>query len=190
MEKVCHFDTEQQRFFGEFHVKGVIATIFGNDRQVGFLLERLEGGFDTQHVLRAVGKSGDKVLVAQIYIDDLCREDDVCCLGIAYFESEGRNHAVETDFTGKTAEFVAVGEVFTVHFYIVFGNLSGNLFRIRRHVVIGVFGCVAFCEGGCCHAEDGNDRENNCFQFHCLILDLVVLFNCSHVGGASPGIRL
>ena len=49
--------TEQQRFFGEFDVKCVVATIFSNDRKIGFLLERLESRFDAQHILRTVGLS-------------------------------------------------------------------------------------------------------------------------------------
>ncbi|GFI58956.1 hypothetical protein IMSAG025_02420 [Muribaculaceae bacterium] len=71
---------------------------------------------------------------------------------VADLQCVGRNHTVETDLSGQTVELVAVGVVGSVHVHVVFGDL----FSIRRHIVIGVFGCLVFCKGGGCHADNGN----------------------------------
>ncbi len=149
MEEVGHFDTEQQRFFGEFDVKCVVATIFSNDRKIGFLLERLESRFDAQHILRTVGESGNEILIAQVHIGDLSREDDVRGLVVANFQCVRGDHSVKTDFAGKSVEFVAVGVVCAVHVHVVFGDR----FNVRRHVITGVFDI--FCIGGYSHTEYG-----------------------------------
>ena len=155
MEKISHLDTEQQRFFGEFYVKCVIATIFSDNRKIGFLLERLESRFDAKHVLRTVGKSGDKVLIAEVNIDNLRGEDDVRCLFIRNLQCVRGNHAIEADFAGKTVKLVAVGVVRAVHVHVVFGYR----FSVWRHVVIGVFGCLAFGKSRGCHSDNGDERN-------------------------------
>ena len=122
MEEVGHLDVEQQRLFGEFHVERIVAAIFGNDRQVCFSLERLECRFDTQHILRTVGKSGDKVLIAEVNIDDLRGEDDVRGFFIRNLQCVRRYHSVKADFSGKPLKLVAVGVVRAVHVHVVFGD--------------------------------------------------------------------
>ena len=82
-------------------------------------------------------------------------------LVVAYFQSVRRNHAVEAYFSGKPAELVTVGVIGTVHVHVVFSHFGCYLFSVRRHVVIGTIDRLfAFCKGGCCHTEDGNERKN------------------------------
>ena len=108
MKKVCHLNAQKQRLFGEFDIEGVIAAVLGNDRQVGLLLERLEGGFYTKHVLRAVGKSGHEVFIAKVHVNHLRGEDNVSRLVETYLQSVRGNHTVEAHFAGQAVELVAV----------------------------------------------------------------------------------
>ncbi len=80
-------------------------------------------------------------------------------LFVADFQSVRRYHPVEADLAGQTVELVAVGVVVAVHVDFVFGYLSGNLFRVRRHVDIGVFN--RFCSGKSRsrHCYNGNKRK-------------------------------
>ena len=78
MEKIGHFNAQKQRLFGEFYVEGVIAPVISDYREVGLLLERLEGGLDTQDVLCTVGETCHEVLVAEVHIHHLRREDYMC----------------------------------------------------------------------------------------------------------------
>ena len=184
VDEVGHLDVQQQRFLGEFHVKGEKAAVIGDDREVCLRLERLGGGFDAQHVFRSVGESGHDVLPSEVHIYNLRREDNVRGLLIAYLQRVGRYHSVKSDLAGKTAELVAVGVVLTVHVYVVFSDRLS----VRRHMVICVFDrlCVFGKRRGC-HAYYGNDREDD---ISCLHICLVVVVIHLRAGGASHGIRL
>ncbi len=61
---------------------------------------------------------------------------DLQCVGR---KSYGRNRPF-----GSDRRIVAVGVVGSVHVHVVFGDL----FSIRRHIVIGVFGALSFAKAG------------------------------------------
>ena len=77
-------------------------------------------------------------------------------LVVADLQSVRGNHAVEAHLAGQSVELVAVGVVGAIYVHVVFGYLSGYLFSVRRHIVIGVFGCLVFGKGGGCHADEGD----------------------------------
>ena len=64
VDEVGHFDIQEQRFLGKLDVEAIVAPIFGDDAQVGLLLEWLERWLYAEHVLGAVGQTCHKVFVA------------------------------------------------------------------------------------------------------------------------------
>ena len=115
---------------------GEETAVISDDREIRLGLERLDSRLHTQHVLRAIGQTRHKILIAQIDIHDFRRENDMGGLVERHFQSVRGNHAVKTDLPRQTLKLISVGVAGSVHVDVVFLHLLS----VGRHIVIGVFG--------------------------------------------------